>query len=83
MWKTRELVSYAVLSTVPGNKWNPVVMQIVELLNGVHQNQTHGLLLVLSRLLFDHPEGRHELACVQNIVSILSSLLAVRNLSSW
>ena len=39
--------------------------------------------MVLSRLLFDHPEGKRVLYCVESIGVILARLLGLKYLSSW
>lgn len=76
-------MSYAILSTVPTSKWTHVVLQVVESLSAVNQNHIHGLLLVLQRLFFDHPEGSTVLNDRHTVALILNRLLAVRNLGLW
>lgn len=56
-WKTRVLISHAVVSTVSAHDLPSVMKDIVYQLNPHNHNELHGLLLIVYRLIVD----RHEL----------------------
>ena len=56
-WKTRVLISHAVVSTVLAHNLPSVIKDVVHQLNPHNHNELHGLLLIVYRLIVD----RHEL----------------------
>ena len=53
MWKTRVLIAHATVSTVSAQNVPLLIEAIVKRINPHNQNELHGLLLIVYRLIVD------------------------------
>ena len=53
-WKGRVLISRAIMPMVTAVNVEPLIREVISQLNLKNQNQLHGLLLIVERMIADH-----------------------------